>query len=202
MPNTISANLEDGMLKTVFVPTIADITKPKVSELTGSGVLDMSYYLAGDGYQLNHTQEMIDDDREGSATVGQIPGQDKFDGGTMQLIDNTNVDGADNAAVETLTRGTTGFIVRRRGLPTDTACAAAQTVSVHKVTIGIKTPVAHAPNQRQMSTISFSADPGSQDEDVKIVANCPPYESSSGWSYLFSPTGRTPSVSHKKRSLP
>ena len=49
MPNTIPANLEDDMLKTVFVPTIADITKPKVSELTGSGVLDLSYYLAGDG---------------------------------------------------------------------------------------------------------------------------------------------------------
>ena len=170
MPNTITANLEDGMLKTVFVPTIADITKPKVSELTGPSVLDLSYYLAGDGYQLNHTQEMIDDDREGSAAVGQIPGQEKFDGGTMQLIDNTNVEGADNEAVETLTRGTTGFIVRRRGLPTDTPFAETQTVSVHKVTIGIKTPVAHAPNQRQMSTISFSADPGSQDENVKIVA--------------------------------
>ena len=170
MPNTISANLEDGMLKTVFVTTIADITKPTVSELTGPSVLDLSYYLAGDGYQLNHTQEMIDDDREGSAAVGQIPGQEKFDGGTMQLIDNTNVDGADNEAVETLTRGTTGFIVRRRGLPTDTPFAETQTVSVHKVTIGIKTPVAHAPNQRQMSTISFSADPGSQDETVKIIA--------------------------------
>ena len=170
MPNTIPANLEDGMLKTVFVPTIADITKPTVSELTGPSVLDLSYYLAGDGYQLNHTQEMIDDDREGSAAVGQIPGQEKFDGGTMQLIDNTNVDGAGNEAVETLTRGTTGFIVRRRGLPTDTPFAETQTVSVHKVTIGIKTPVAHAPNQRQMSTISFSADPGSQDETVKIIA--------------------------------
>ena len=170
MPNTIPANLEDGMLKTVFVPTIADITKPTVSELTGPSVLDLSYYLAGDGYQLNHTQEMIDDDREGSAAVGQIPGQEKFDGGTMQLIDNTNVEGADNEAVETLTRGTTGFIVRRRGLPTDTPFAETQTVSVHKVTIGIKTPVAHAPNQRQMSTISFSADPGSQDETVKIIA--------------------------------
>ena len=170
MPNTIPANLEDGMLKTVFVSTIADITKPTVSELTDPSVLDLSYYLAGDGYQLNHTQEMIDDDREGSAAVGQIPGQEKFDGGTMQLIDNTNVDGADNEAVETLTRGTTGFIVRRRGLPTDTPFAETQTVSVHKVTIGIKTPVAHAPNQRQMSTISFSADPGSQDETVKIIA--------------------------------
>ena len=170
MPNTIPANLEDGMLKTVFVPTIADITNPTVSELTGPSVLDLSYYLAGDGYQLNHTQEMIDDDREGSAAVGQIPGQEKFDGGTMQLIDNTNVEGADNGAVETLTRGTTGFIVRRRGLPTDTPFAETQTVSVHKVTIGIKTPVAHAPNQRQMSTISCSADPGSQDETVKIVA--------------------------------
>ncbi|RSX48937.1 hypothetical protein [Bifidobacterium castoris] len=170
MPNTISTSLEDGMLKTVFVPNIADIKAPKVSELKGAGVVDLSYYLAGDGYQLNHTQEMIDDDREGSATVGQIPGQDKFDGGTMQVIDNTNVEGADNAAVEMLTRGKTGYIVRRRGLPTDEDFAADQTVAVHKVTIGIKTPVAHAPNQRQMSTISFSADPGSQDEDVKIVA--------------------------------
>ena len=93
-----------------------------------------------------------------------------FRSGTMQVIDNTNVDGADNAAVETLKRGKTGYIVRRRGLPTDEAFAADQTVSVHKVTIGIKTPVAHAPNQRQMSTINFSADPGSQDEDVQIVA--------------------------------
>lgn len=171
MPNTISANLEDGMLKTVFVPTIADIKAPKVSELKGAGVIDLSYYLAGDGYQLNHTQEMIDDDREGSATVGQIPGQDKFDGGSMQVIDNTNVADADNAAVETLTRGKTGFIVRRRGLPTDEDFASGQTVAVHKITVGIKTPVAHAPNQRQMSTISFSADPGSQDENVEVVAD-------------------------------
>lgn len=177
MPNNVTAHLEDGRVKTVFVKSIKNVTAPTVAELTADA-LDLSYWLTSDGWKLTHSQDMIDDDREGAAAVGQIPGQEKYTDGTLQLIDNVNIkDGqtaASNEAIETLTAGTQGYIVRRRGLPTDDAFASGQTVSVFKVTIGIKTPVAHAANQRQMSTISFSADPGSQDETSTIAAATTP----------------------------
>ncbi|MDY4677588.1 MAG: hypothetical protein SO360_01810 [Bifidobacterium tsurumiense] len=173
MPNNVTAVLEDGMVKTVVVPEIKDVKAPTVAELT-SPLVDLSYYLTADGFKLTHSQDMIDDDREGEAAAGQIPGQEKFTDGTLQVIDNVNrKDGEKalaNEAVEKLTKGKVVYIVRRRGLPADDAFAAGQVVSVFKATIGIKTPVAHAANQRQMSTISFSADPGSQDETAEVVA--------------------------------
>ena len=43
-------------------------------------------------------------------------------------------------------------------------------VSVFIVTIGLVSPVAHATNARQMSTVNFSVDPKSQDETVKVVS--------------------------------
>lgn len=173
MPNTITAHLEDGRVKTVFVDTIEDVSAPTVTELT-TNPLDLSYWLTADGFKATHSQDMIDDDREGAAAVGQIPGQEKYTDTSLQVIDNINIKNGktaeDNAAVERLTQGTKGYIVRRRGLPTDDPFAAGQVVSVYPVTIGIKTPVAHAANQRQMSTISFAADPSSQDETAVVAA--------------------------------
>lgn len=169
MPNNVKANLEDGRIKTVFVKNISNVKSPTVTELTANA-LELSYWLTSDGWKLTHSQDMIEDDREGSAASGQIPGQEKFTDGTLQVIDNVNIKDGGNDAVEQLTNGATGFIVRRRGKPTDEPFAAGDIVSVFPVVIGIKTPVAHAANQRQMSTISFSADPGSQDETATVAA--------------------------------
>lgn len=174
--NSVPAYLEDGMVKTLFVPTIANPKAPKVSELTGAGALDLSQYLTADGFSMNHTQDMIDDDREGSAQVGTIPGNEKYTDTSLRVLDNTNHPGsssgskAPNAAVETLTKGKQGFIVRRRGLPSDQAFAAGQVVTVLPVTIGIKTPVAHAANQRQLSQITFSVEPGAEDETATVAS--------------------------------
>ena len=175
MSNEVSASLEDGMVKTVFVPTIKDVKAPTVAELTGEGVLDMSMWLTGDGFQATHGQNMIDDDREGSAEVGQIPGRETWTDTLLRVVDNINrVDDSnkaiDNTLVETLTRGKTGYFVRRRGLPSEQEFAAGQKVSVLPVTIGIKTPVAHAVNQRQLSQITFSVSPGAQDETATVAA--------------------------------
>ncbi len=175
MSNEVSASLEDGMVKTVFVTAIRDVKAPTVAELTGEGVLDMSMWLTGDGFQATHGQNMIDDDREGSAEVGQIPGQETWTDTLLRVVDNINrVDDSneaiDNTLVETLTRGKTGYFVRRRGLPSEQAFAAGQIVSVLPVTIGIKTPVAHAVNQRQLSQITFSVSPGAQDETATVAA--------------------------------
>ena len=170
----VTASLEDGMVKTVFVPTIANMAAPTVTELT-TGALDLSMWLTGDGFQATHDQQMIDDDREGAAEVGQIPGQETWTDTLLRVIDNINrKDGKEtdvpNTAVETLTKGKTGYIVRRRGLPSTEPFAAGQKVSVLPVTIGIKTPVAHAANQRQLSQIKFSVSPGAQDETATVAA--------------------------------
>ena len=169
MSNEVSASLEDGMVKTVFVPTIKDVKAPTVAELTGEGVLDMSMWLTGDGFQATHGQNMIDDDREGSAEVGQIPGQETWTDTLLRVVDNINRVDDSNKAIDN-TRGKTGYFVRRRGLPSEQEFAAGQKVSVLPVTIGIKTPVAHAVNQRQLSQITFSVSPGAQDETATVAA--------------------------------
>lgn len=163
------AFLEDGKFLTVFVSTIADITKPTVAELK-TPLVALSDYLTADGFKITHSQDFADDDREASPAVGQIPGQEKYTDGSLQVVDNTNIASETNVAVEKLTKGTHGYIVRRRGKDNKEPFTADDIVSVYAVTIGIKTPVAHAANARQMSTISFSADPSSQDETAKVVA--------------------------------
>lgn len=163
------AFLEDGKFLTVFVSNIVDVTKPTVAELK-TPLVALSDYLTADGFKITHSQDFADDDREASPAVGQIPGQEKYTDGSLQVVDNTNIASEANVAVEELTKGTHGYIVRRRGKDNKVPFAADDIVSVYAVTIGIKTPVAHSKNARQMSTISFSADPSSQDETAKVVA--------------------------------
>lgn len=167
-----AAILEDGNILTTFVPghgSIKDMTKPTEAELNAEGNLNVSAYLTSTGWKLNHTQESIKDDREASADVGEIPGAEKYDGGSLQVINNVNNEGYANAAIETLVKGTKGYLVRRRGAG-QSAYKAGQKVSVFKTVIGIATPVAHADNARMMSTISFSVAPGSQDETATVTA--------------------------------
>lgn len=163
------AFLEDGKFLTVFVSTIADVTKPTVAELK-TPLVALSDYLTADGFKITHSQDFADDDREASPAVGQIPGQEKYTGGSLEVIDNTNIASEANVAVEKLTKGTKGYIVRRRGKENTEPFTSGDIVSVYAVTIGIKTPVAHSKNARQMSTIGFSADPSSQDETAKVAA--------------------------------
>ena len=152
--DTVPAYLEDGELKTVFVPTggIADYTKPTVAELAATTVLELSPYLTATGFSLDHSQDTVDDDRESSAAVGTIPASDKFSNTTLQIINNINRGSdAPNKAFETLKRGTKGYIVRRRGKASEEPFEAGDVVSVFIVTIGLVSPVAHATNARQRS---------------------------------------------------
>lgn len=166
------AHLENGDTRTDFYQgyeAIKDIAHPTVRELAAP-TLNLSDYLPNDGFNPKHSQEMADDDRESSPAKGQIPGQEKYDGGEMKIIDNTNRGTADqNKAAETLTKGTTGYIVRRRGKPGTEPYAVGDVVSVYKVAVGIKAPVAKAENSRQMSTISLAIDPSSREETSTVV---------------------------------
>lgn len=167
-----TAILEDGNILTIFVPGftgIKDMEHPTEAELNNPANLNVSAYLTATGWKLNHTQESIKDDREASAEVGEIPGAEKYDGGSLELVNNVNGEGYANKAVETLTKGTRGFLVRRRGAG-QTPFKAGQKVSVFKTVIGITTPVAHADNARMLSTTSFSVMPGSKDETATVTA--------------------------------
>lgn len=166
-----TAIIEDGNILTIFVPGfdgIKDMSKPTVAELNKPTNLNLSQYLDGTGWKLNHTQEMIKDDREASAQAGEIPGSEKFDGGSLQIVNNVNTE-EPNAAFETLRKGVQGYFVRRRN-KAQTTFEAGQTVSVFRVTIGITTPVAHAANALTKSQTSFSVAPGSYDETATVVA--------------------------------
>ncbi|MDN5980116.1 hypothetical protein, partial [Bifidobacterium mongoliense] len=131
------AFLEDGKFLTVFVSTIADVTKPTVAELK-TPLVALSDYLTANGFKINHSQDFADDDREASPAVGQIPGQEKYTDGSLEVIDNTNIASEANVAVEKLTKGTHGYIVRRRGKDNKEPFTADDIVSVYAVTIGIK----------------------------------------------------------------
>lgn len=175
----VQAFLEDGAIRTDFVPAggIRDMARPTVAELNSTANLLLSDYLINTGWKLNHTQETVEDDRESYSAAGEIPGGEKFAGGSLEVVDNLNRgDCVDNKAVETLTKGTEGYIVRRRGAGHD-PYKAGQKVSVFRVTIGIKTPVAHAKNARQLSTISFSVAPGAYDETATVTADTPGVQS-------------------------
>ncbi|MDF7665732.1 hypothetical protein [Bifidobacterium sp. ESL0745] len=166
------AHLENGDYRTDFFKdytAIKDIAHPTVQELANP-TLNLSDYLPNDGFSPKHTQEMADDDRESSPAKGQIPGQEKYDGGEMKIIDNTNRDSeGENKAAEVLTKGTKGYIVRRRGKDGTLPYEVGDVVSVYKVAVGIKTPVAKADNARQMSTISLAIDPSSREETSTVV---------------------------------
>lgn len=88
----VPAHLGDGEFRTIMVEEsgIKNYLKPTASELNSGSSLDLSPYLSATGWHLTHSQDMVDDDRESSATVGQIPGQEKFSDGSMDLIDNVN----------------------------------------------------------------------------------------------------------------
>ncbi len=169
----VPAHLGDGEFRTIMVEEsgIVNYLKPTATELNNTSNLDLSYYLSATGWHLTHRQDMSDDDRESSAAVGQIPGQEKYSDGSMDLIDNVNTPDAINfnKAVDTLTRGKRCWIVRRRGKAVSAPFAAGDVISIYLATIGIKIPVAHSANSRQMSTINFSVDPISLEESVTVV---------------------------------
>jgi hypothetical protein len=165
------AYLEQDM-KTVFVKTIANMKAPTVTELTGAEATDISKWIVSDGWHPTMKQNFEDDAREGVGTVGKIPGTLAFDNTEIQVLDNINagVD-APNVAVTTLTEGTSGFFVRRRGPGgAGKPFASGDVVSVYRVVIAKKTPVAHAGNARQQSLIGFSIAPDAEVETATVAS--------------------------------
>lgn len=171
--NKVPSHLRAGLYRTIWIPStnhIQDIHKPTIAELNASGNVELSRYIDGnEGFSLSHSQETVDDSREAYAATGKINGQEKFENGTLHVIDNVNTEDAEesNEAVKALTQGATGYFVRRRGKKYDAEWAAGDVVSVFPATIGLKTAFK---DDRQMSEISFAVDPSASDEKSTVTA--------------------------------
>jgi hypothetical protein len=141
----------DGNMAVWLVPTIANTAAPTVAEITAG--VDISCYLTPDGYAPTAEQATITDDRLCSTETFGQPGR-KTRGLALTGIDNTNStnEALFNDLVDTLVEGTVMYVVRRRGLPYETAIAAAQQVSVLPIKPGMKQDVPGEQNSVIRST--------------------------------------------------
>lgn len=137
----------DGNIKTVLVPAIADINAPTVTELTATGVVDISCYLTPGGFAFTIEQATITDERECDTITRAKPGRKTP---TLQLtgIDNTNSDNAttDNKMADALEENSHWFVVRRRGKAFDEPFAASDVVAVTEFDTGVGSEVAAEAN--------------------------------------------------------
>ena len=142
----------DGNMAVWIVPAIADPSAPTAAEITAGK--DVSCYLTPDGYAPTIDQATITDDRLCSTETYGQPGR-KTRGLVLTGIDNTNSTYEEefNELVEALVEGTDMFVVRRRGIPYETAIAATtQKVSVLPIKPGVKQDVAPEANSVIRST--------------------------------------------------
>lgn len=142
----------DGNVATWLVPTIANPDAPTAAEIAAG--TDISCYLTPDGFALSVDQATITDERECDTEVFGQPGRKTY---TLSLtgIDNTNSanEATHNEMVDALVEGTAMYVVRRRGVPFNTApTATTQKVTVIPFKPGVKQYVATEANSVLRST--------------------------------------------------
>lgn len=168
--SNIPSTPADGNVKTVVCTAIADIKAPKVSELTGGTVKDISCYITAGGFALTLEQESISDDRECDTFTAQQPGRVTSGSPSVTVIDNTGtaLEATHNVAAEALTG--TIYIVRRYGPAHDTAFAATtQKVDVFALKVGKKQRLQPEANSVLRSTYPLFLQDYAQ--DVAVVTS-------------------------------
>lgn len=158
----------DGLVNTIWVPSIANIQKPTADEINAG--TDLSNYVTLGGWSCSPSQDSISDQRENSSQDYGIPGRKKISGSSIEVIDNTNTEhSAQNVAMETLIEGEEGYFVRRYGKQTDADFASGDTVNVYAVRIGMSAKVAIAANSVLRSKVNFSVRAPGWAENVKVA---------------------------------
>ena len=122
----------DGNVKTVFVPAIAVLSAPTVTELEAG--TDLSCYLTGDGWTPGLDEQTITDERMCDTQTYEQPGS-YTRSLSVKYVENPT-DSTNNAAYTTLAPGTKGYLAQRRGVPYDQAWAADDKVDIWPTTMG------------------------------------------------------------------
>lgn len=158
----------DGLVNTIWVPSIANIQKPTADEINAG--TDLSNYVTLGGWSCSPSQDSISDQRENSAQDYENPGRKKISGSSIEVIDNTNTEhSAQNVAMETLAEGVEGYFVRRYGKKTDETFVAGDIVNVYAVRVGMSAKVAIAANSVLRSKVNFSVRAPGWAENVKVA---------------------------------
>lgn len=123
----------DGQVKVVFVPSIADVTAPTVTELTAAGVVDLSCFIKSDGRSHTIDEATIDNGKLCDTTDPQMPGRVTHNWAVTYARKQAT---ADDTAYATLKHLTNGFLVERFGKPYSTAFAAADVVNIYEIACG------------------------------------------------------------------
>ena len=163
----------DGMLKVIWVPTLADPNAPKLTEI-GDGVataIDITCYLTKDGaFKDTFDQATFVDARACTTEEWELLGAVKRGLEDLVYVYGPQAAAASptNAAFEKLTPGSTGFFVIRRALAYETVLAVGQFASVWGATLGGRAEVGDTTNSvfkmKQKTSPSFYA------EKVALVA--------------------------------
>lgn len=123
----------DGNIRVAYVATIANITAPTTAELNAGTSILLTDKITADGLVgFEPTTAEVDTSSLASTFDTKGIGRDQFSNTMLRLKKQTATDTAYN----TLTRGTTGYIVIRRDVAFDTAWAASQKVEVYPIVCG------------------------------------------------------------------
>ena len=145
----------DGFIRVAYVPTISNIAAPTTAELN-AGILLSSLITADGLVGFEATTAEVDTTALDSTFDTKGIGRDAFEGTMLRL---KKQDGTDTA-YNTLTRGTTGYIVIRRDVASATAWTAAQKVEVFPIVCGRErnlAPEANTVRRYEVPTMVTSA---------------------------------------------
>jgi len=155
----------DGNGLVLWVPAIADPSKPKLSELTAASVVKLTYGLTPDGFAHDTSVATI---TSGRFTLKQVI---EADGKITDTVEVKYVwQGTEDDIVRTtLTYNTEGFIVKRLAVANEVAIEADQLVTVIPVRCGLIRDVPPAENTELMKIQKLNVI-GTVERDVKVVA--------------------------------
>ena len=158
----------EGNITTIWVPTIANIKAPTLTELNAG--TDISKYVMLGGWSFEPSQDTVSDQRENAVQDFGAPGRKSAGDISIEVIDNTNTEHKEqNEAVTLMHEGASGYIVRRRGMATDAPLAVGQKLTVVSVTCGEKQVINPDANTMIRSEIPlFAKAPGWESETAEI----------------------------------
>jgi len=160
-----SGQAADGYGLVLFVPAIADPAAPTVAELTDTGVVPLTYSIAGDGYARTTTINTVAANR---LTLRQAIEVDGTITDTLEVTYvYTNTD--EDVARITLAEGTTGFIVERWAIANEVPVEAGQIVDVLPFRASVQRKNAPTTNSELTRTQKLNIT-GDVKRDVAVVA--------------------------------
>lgn len=145
----------DGFTRVAFVTAIASQGSPTTTELN-AGILLQSVMTPDGLTGFEPTTAAVDNSALNSTFNTVTIGRDSFSGTKLIFKKQSGTDTVYN----TLTRGTTGFIVVRRYLDNSTAWASSQVVEVYPVIFGQTrnlAPVANSVTKWEVDTMITSS---------------------------------------------